>query len=381
MNGSPTKRLPEKGADPWKGREGQTPYGTGSNGWISRKGRGAIGGVRWGQWMAEWLAGLCCVALFTGPARGQEGVDTVVVRKSSDSSETFERKGQIVQWRGGELQLQSKDTLRKIDTADVVAVRTLWPESFDLATSQIRQRRFSQAVGPLQDALGEETREWAVAEMQATQVRLLELTGQPHAAAIEYLKIMIDDPRSRHFATIPLAWETQQIPVAMQEDARKWMATKVPAIRLLGASWLLATIDRDQATAVLEQLSRDIEPQIAHLASAQLWRSTWVSADASTLARWSEQVQRMPNEIRSGPLLMLAEAHEKNGATDQAVISLMQVPILHEADWAHVRRALDRAAEILERHERFDEAGRVRNERANSFPETTSTRRAANVSQ
>lgn len=325
-------------------------------------------GIPLGSIFRVWLLFFCCVP---ATCHSQDGLDVVVVRRHDKPGETLERRGVIHNWRGIELEMETSGTTRRVSNDDIVEVRTIWPEPWTEAELLIRQRRFGAAVDPLQQALAEETRPWAQAILRERLIRIHDLLGQPEPAAEQFLQLLADDPETRLFAAIPLAWNSVTVSARLQQASEKWMASRIPAVRLMGASWLLGTPQRDQATVVLKELSLDIDSKIAHLATAQLWRTEWISADAQMLGRWEQQIERMPGAIRPGPLTQFAAAQERLELFDQAIISLMKVPILYPENLVQSLASLERAAGLLSKQNREQEAARVRAEMSASFPDKT----------
>lgn len=301
------------------------------------------------------------------PLGAQENVDVVVLRRPDRPGETMERKGFIRSWRGDELELETGDSTRKIDGNDIVQVRTVWPEGYEEAMQRIRQRDFAGALAPLSAAIDAETRPWASAILREQYLTLLEYSGDVRGAAEQFLQILSADSATRHFPSIPLAWDNSATPAGIAPLATRWIQSPVPTIRLLGASWLVGSPDREKALATLQELSRDLEPRIAFLATAQVWRSEWVTADASAVERWAGTIQRMPAPLRPGPLMMLGAARRRLGQTDKALLCLLQVPILHSARLRLARAGLQQAAEWMESEGRQSDANRLRAELARDF--------------
>jgi tetratricopeptide (TPR) repeat protein len=148
------------------------------------------------------------------------------------------------------------------------------------------------------------------------------------------------------------------------------MNSNEPMAQILGASWLFGTSDRSAAIAKLKELSRDIRPVIAHLATAQIWRSEMLSADSAQVDRWAQQVKRMPKSIQAGPLLMLGLAYERLGRREECLTALLQIPILHQDDYRLSAKALHRAAIILQNAGQLPQSRRLWTEITRSFPET-----------
>ncbi|HMP78713.1 MAG TPA: hypothetical protein PKD54_04635, partial [Pirellulaceae bacterium] len=219
--------------------------------------------------------------------------DTVVSRAVEDET-LLTRRGTILEWRGGEVVIDSVGGPKRIPTARVVEFHTTWQPSYMRARQLIDQRQLLEAAPHLAKAIEEEPRAWARHIIRADLTRCLHLSGQDLTAAQHFIELIDEDSQTRFLWTIPLAWGTTSQDPHLLSAAKSWLGASHPAISLLGASWLLSSPERPAALNVLEELSRDIDPQIAHLASAQIWQTQWVSADARQLERWLTQIERMP---------------------------------------------------------------------------------------
>lgn len=306
--------------------------------------------------------------------------DTVFTR-NPESGQTVVRKGRIVDWRGGVLRLEANASIREIANDWIERIETEWNEHYLLAQSRIAERNFAAATAALQTAVAEETREWARHIAQAELIRILEIQGEPQAAAEHYLRILADDPQTRFYWVIPLDWRGGDIPPALLAAARQWRDAKSPWLSLLGASWTFSGGDQTIAAKVLERWSQDIQPQVAHLATAQLWRLQQLTAKAPEISRWEKQWERMPIEIQAGPALMIAMAKQRQGQSEDAVLWFLRIPILHAEQYLLSATALQQAAVILKNQQQNAAAQRLWLEIIRDFPDTSSSQQAQNSIQ
>ncbi len=322
--------------------------------------------------LARWLAVAFILLTATYPLAAQDAVHS----RNLESGQVVVRKGRIVQWRGGALRLEANSSTRDIANESIVLVETAWNEHYLLAQSLIAERNFAAATSALQTAVADEPREWARHIAQADLVRLLEFQGEPQSAAEHFLRIIADDPQTRFYWVIPLDWRGGDIPPALMAMARQWREAKSPWLSLLGASWTLSGGDQLIAAKVLEQWSQDIQPQIAHLASAQLWRLQQLTAKAPEINRWEKQWERMPFEIQAGPASMIAMAKQRQGQLDDAVLWFLRIPILHGQQYQLSAAALQQAAGILKNQQQNAAAQRLWMEIIRDFPDTTAAQDA-----
>ncbi len=295
--------------------------------------------------------------------------DSVVVRGNNGGRDVT-RTGQIIDWVGNELRMETSGRVITIETDRIASVDSNWTTEYLSAQQAIAERRLLDAIPSLQAAMGAETRAWARRMMAPQLVRLLNLAGYPQLAGETFLQLIDDDPQTRNFSVIPLAWENVSTDAGTVAAAQKWMASDLLPAQLLGASWLLASPYRAEALKKLETLSRDLDGRIAHLAAGQLWRDQMLTADGAQLARWERQIERMPSEIRSGPLLVLGEALQRNSRDDDAAIAWLRVTIVHADDYRQAGFALRQCASLFQNKGQADEAARLWSELIRDFPET-----------
>lgn len=320
------------------------------------------GGLLWAWLLTHSGSG----AAWTPP----QELDVVVVR-TSDPEVTAKRRGRILDWLGPELTLEIGGSPRAISNEEIVELQVTWPADYQAAQAQLANRQFAEAVPLLSRAIATESRGWAARLIRRDLIRCLSVLGQD-AEAIQHFLILLDqDPETRMMDIAPLAWDSGLAEARVVDLARQAVKSKGAYPRLLGASWLLGSSDRAAATAVLQELSQDIRPVVAHLATAQLWRSELLTARQTEVDRWARQVERMPRAIQAGPLYVLGLAEERLGKSDDALMAWLRIPILHAEQERLSAVALVRAAGILEARGQVPEARRVWSELASQFPATS----------
>jgi tetratricopeptide (TPR) repeat protein len=303
-----------------------------------------------------------------GTVNGQ-GTDVVLCRLS-DGSKEITRRGTIVDWRGGRLEMEVDGRRVTIDNEQIRQVVTGWPADYELGQSLIREQQMGAAATPLINALQAESREWMQQWIRGDLIRCLHYAGRTLEACEQFIRLLEIDPESRDFGAIPLTWEDGESPAPVRALAQQMLRSSVPAIQLLGASHLVNSSDRAAALKQLEELSRDLDSRLAHLASAQLWRVKLVEITPDMLARWQRQWQRMPAELRSGPTLILGQAHLRLKNSADAQLLWMRLPILHPRDYRAAAFALHQTAACLHNEGQIAVADRLRRELKTQFPES-----------
>ncbi len=296
--------------------------------------------------------------------------DVVITKrtgKNASGSDTLKRKGTITQWKGLSLTIFSSGAEREIDNDDIVEVKTAWSEDYIAALNAIRTGQTQEAIPKFQSALNQESRAWAQNIIRSKLMDALLSLEQYSAAVKQFLLILSDDPQTRLVHLAPLPWTGTG--TQLNQQAQQWIATKDPTVQLIGASWLLVGPDRERAINVLDQLTRDIDPNIKNLAIAQLWRSR-TNVNAKQTVVWQNIVDKMPRSLRAGPYLVLAEAQTKTGQNEQALINLMKVPILYPEQKSLAAAALYRTGKLLSASGKPTQSQTIFNELKKRYPQT-----------
>ena len=316
---------------------------------------------------------LCVLSalIFCSMAADCQAQDDVVITKrtgkNGTASGTLKRKGTITQWKGLSLTIFSSGTEREIDNDNIVEVKTTWSEDYIAGLNAIRTGQTQEAIAKFQSALNQESRDWAQNIIHSQMVDALLSLEQYNAAVKHFLLILSDDPQTRLVHLAPLPWTVNG--TQLNQQAQQWIAAKDPMVQLIGASWLLVGPDRQKAINVLDQLTRDIDPNIKNLAIAQLWRSR-TNVNPKQTVVWQNIVDKMPRSLRAGPYLVLAEAQTKTGQNEQALINLMKVPILYPEQKSLAAAALYRTGRLLSASGKPTQSQTIFNELKTRYPQT-----------
>ncbi len=312
------------------------------------------------------LAGVCGWLYALQKVSAQDRVTVLL----SDNVQTHVRQGTVIDWKGSELEMELSGRTTTIKNDRIINVETTWGTDHQLARELVEKRQFAAAITPLRNALATESREWVRRIQLAELVRVLDFAGLSREACEAYLLLLKSDPETRDFAAIPLAWVNTTTDASTVELARQMVDSNQLPIQLLGASWLLTSPDRTTAIKKLEGLSRDIDVRIAHLSTAQTWRTKILELDATQLGRWERQIERMPKELRPGPWLLLGQGQSRLGQNDEAVLSWMHLPILYTQNYRATANALQQAATALQNKQEMKTAERLWNELLSQFPDS-----------
>ena len=302
------------------------------------------------------------------------GQDVVVLK--SDDGKMTKRNGIIVDWKGNELSLKTRTRTRQIDAQRILDINTNWPAELLTARKLMQQGKFRQALPELKRASENESRPWVLQIISAERVQCLDATDQTDEALLEFLRLYKQDSQTRFFELIPLPWLLAKPYPAEARFGRKLLESKNALLALISSSLMLVGSHRDEARQRLEQLATDSDSRIAQLATTQLWRDEWLQANDQTLQRWSRQITSLPAGLRAGPLVVLAQAYDRTGDPDSAMINFMKLPILHPEKKSLSALALFRSSEILQDRGQKKLAASLRQELLRNYPTSQFAERA-----
>ena len=280
----------------------------------------------------------------------------VLVTQGADSSASSKRKGLITEWLGNQITIESSGRARQVDADKVIEIQTTWPDTYQAAIDLLQQKRFADAIGPLQTAINAETRPWAQRAMGGKLIECYLATGNERLAVDEFVAITRDDPETRFYNLAPLPWVSHMANGGPTGNVGAWLDSADPVERLMGAAWSLSGPQRNAAVTVLKELAGNPNASIAALAKSQLWGTESVSAKPDTVRRWEAELQAMPRPVRAGAYLMLADAQARNEKEEEAAINLMRIAILYPEQHGLAAAALYRCAKLRQNAGHLDES-------------------------
>lgn len=278
------------------------------------------------------LLGLIC-CFHAGRAAWAE---TVIVTEVEGRG-TAKITGQIVEYSGEQLSLRlANGRVEVIDPARLVTLADTGNPIFEQARQTIAAKKWNEALELLQQALRDEKRAWAQREIVAASMRCYRNLQQIERANQAFLALCRSDPKTVHFADIPLSWGAAGDNPQWLDQARRQLNDPTPVGRLIAASWLLSTNDQAAAIRVLQALLSETDSRVVFLTEAQLWRTRILQPQPTDLARWQERVAAMPESLRAGPYLILGNGLARSGQSQAAITAWMHLPILYpqHRQWA-----------------------------------------------
>jgi tetratricopeptide (TPR) repeat protein len=283
----------------------------------------------------------------------------VVHYRSDKSGQPLNRTGTIEEFTGKALLLKvSTGNQISIATSSVIDVETAWSTNHRLADQLFAQKRFPEALAAYTKAILEDDQpQWILRRLMARRVLCHQALQDTPRAVEDFMRIVDVDPATQYFAAIPLNWQTRSIDTSLEKMAQAWLTDKSAVLQLIGSSWLLSTASRRQAEVVLKDLAIHSDERIAYLAAAQLWRTTGISATADDIAKWPAIIDRMPPDLRAGPLYVCGSWMLKQKADlDSSLLLLLKVSLLYDDQYQLAADCLWQSAKALAAANRYAES-------------------------
>ena len=276
--------------------------------------------------------------------------DVVVVSRTQPPGES-RRRGTIVDYTGEVLTLQlASGREEKIEAARVLGYETIQVPDQVNGDRLFAEGRFADAVASYRRAIDREQRPWMRRVILAQMVRCYRNMQQIVRAGDTFLVVVRSDPTTQLLDAIPLAWVSTPPPADLVHQSTQWIKdANIPAARLLGASWLLATAQRQQALDALRKLTEEPDPRIATLAETQTWRDQIVTATPEDIQQWQELQGKLDVSLQAGPDFLLGQVLARHNRSEAAALAFLRIPVLHPDQYDLAAEALFAAGEQLEK--------------------------------
>lgn len=318
-------------------------------------------GIRWRSW-------LCIIAAIVAMAPSLTMGEDVVFTRGKPPNERVQKRGEIVDWSGGQLRLRGALGREEAIPSDrILEIQTSQTTAEQSARRLLAEGKLDEAITAFYEARRDETRAWAVRQISAELAIALLEAGRPNLAGDEFLTITAADPSTHLFDAIPLAWRTTSIDGPLLVQASSWLRSDSDTARLLGASWLLPTAHREQAIATLERLRTSRDRRIAAAAEVQLWRTRIVTVGPDEIKRWETAAGKIPAELRSVAWFQIGEALARQGQAEEAALAYLQTALSYNRQRAMAADALVAAGGQLESLGRASQAAELYREVLRDF--------------
>ena len=208
---------------------------------------------------SRWSIRVVAVAILLTVPLGLVRADDVVILETAEGGQRSLR-GEVIDWTGERLLIRQDDGSEASIPADRI-VEVIYPlnDSYIEGNRHRDAAEFEEALEQYRSALREERRVWKQRQVLAEIILCQTALEQWDAAGESFLLLIKSDPSTPFFDRIPLAWTPVAGNIAIETQARRWMASDDPIARLLGANLLLAGNDREEAKDVLRRLTNEMD--------------------------------------------------------------------------------------------------------------------------
>lgn len=268
------------------------------------------------------------------------------------------------------IRVKGAGSLQSFPADEVLTVSTSHSPAHQQGLQAFEAGAYAVAEQEFARALAVEGRSWVQQDLLAGMVRSAMRRGDRISAANSFVRMVEQEPATRHWGVIPLMWAPESIGRELRSEAERLLAARPEAARLLGASILLVDAAHSPAARrALDDLARSPEPCVSSLARAQLWRLRLAAGDftSNQMQSWRGQIETMPRAARAGPMYTLGRAAALRSDLEQAAADWLWLPLVYDEDEPLAARACVEAAHALLRLGRADEAATLYREAAERF--------------
>ncbi|REJ86783.1 MAG: hypothetical protein DWQ34_26235 [Planctomycetota bacterium] len=323
---------------------------------------------------------LMCLLLASGASPVTRGDDRVTVLPEG-KSKPIVVVGDVQSFDARMITIRVKSgiPIQTFPTESVLDVETRQVPGFTRGIDAFESGDIARAEAEFLQAVSLEKRLWVREEIYGWLVRCARRRGDRTAAGEYFNQILSIEAETRQWGLVPLVWAAETINAALQDSAAKWLTSLDEGTRLMGASALLLDSRRSEAAQrEMDKLARSPDQIVNSLARAQLWRIRLVDAELTRneLESWRAQIERMPAELRAGPMYLAGRAAALQNDTQQAATDWLWLPLVYTQDEPLAGRACLDAADALARLGRHDEALTLYEEVVDRFGFTPSAQEA-----
>ena len=240
----------------------------------------------------------------------------------------FPRNIEVLSGRVVALDAEQFRVVRDGQAAETVtsAARVLWIEPdqvSDLETEMInrfKQGDYAESLSGLPDALKNRPAVWRQQWLTMLSANSAWKVGRP-TIALELVGQLDRRPLpAMVLAWLPIAWENGAQPAAVVQSAKQRVQDSSAAVRLVAASWLLSSADRNQGLQIINELVKDpgTSKAISQLAKVLSWRVTPPPQVGSLRTNWEKQIDALPLAVQTGPTRLLMDKLRASGRAEEA---------------------------------------------------------------
>ena len=263
----------------------------------------------------------------TGTPTASDHVWLEPVRPTRNESHWYpraieDRWGAIIHLNASELNIRLDGDER---SSRFAAKRVIWIEpAASTAAEQAALRayaddEFGTAYTQLLDALHKRMPVWHQQWLAMLAARAAWRSGRSAQAIAIVSQLDAKPLPAIALAAMPVEWQRGQAQRDAPAVAKNKLQDASPAVRLVAASWLMASPERASAISVLKQLAvNEDRPLLGQLANAQLWRVATPPQVRQSVDDWQQKLDRLPMVLQTGPALALIEKFNSAGLSEPA---------------------------------------------------------------
>ncbi len=229
----------------------------------------------------------------------------------------------------GQVTAFDAEHLEIIDASDGVtkrlaADRVIWiqPAGFESLEGPMVQRyqsgQFAESLNQLPEVLKQRPSIWRQQWITMLAANAAWKSGRSKIA-LELVSQLDRRPLPPAVLTwLPIAWRRGVPSADSVTEAETRLSDASQAVRLVAASWLLASAKRQEATVTIQQLAASDRADMARLATALLWRTASPPQVQQSARQWDRQLNELPLVLQPGPTLALIDQFQAAGLSDEA---------------------------------------------------------------
>lgn len=282
-------------------------------------------------------------------------------------------RGTIVSYDYDELKLQLVSGREQlVPSSQISNISSKWNADYIAAEGYMFERRFERASISFRQAYSKEARQWVKHRITAKIIQCEQNMGDWHKAANQFFDVLLSQQSNTPYLTAaPIVWHPLTSSGELLHRGRELMKADNPLKQLVGASWLFSSPYNDEALILFKQLEQHSDRSIALLAAAQLWRSKTPLAKPEDVTYWDQAVTELPKELRAGPLYIVSLMKRRLDMEEEAVLTMMRIPILYPSQHHLASEAVHAAVKELMDMAQYDEALNLCKELAANYSDTT----------
>lgn len=323
---------------------------------------------------------LVCVATWGGMQGRAHAEDAVYLKPAASGGPTVRLRGEIVEYSGRELRIQnSSGGERTVPASSVVRVEFIRSPEQLSGDEQFAAGDWQLALASYQRALEakREPRPWVRRQILSQVVWCYRNLGHWEEAGKYFLLLIVSDPATPYFDSIPLVWTDEPLRPDVVREAETWLSDQQqPVAVLMGASLLIHSPARTESLAKLRGLLSNPDPRIVWLAYAQLFRAGANNATDNQQRSFAARIDSSAESLRAGPYYILGRSLLAARPQD-AALALMHVPIEFDRERTLAAGALVATAGALEKLNRPEQAIGLYREAAAKYSETLDGKNAS----